>query len=591
MSNKDYKRGMGAASRVFDEKFDKMGKQAEQVYKNFSKRMDEEFKAQDDINDYFESKFSDIEKKEVFDSNTSFDIKDEEVLESIWQEYLVNYLMTLALELGANEYQQKFNRSVIQYLGVDVHTNRISYSLVENIKNLDGQKAFLQTVMEYLFLSEENFSFLDKFDDEIFSYFSVTSRARKEIKEHISRIYQATGAAGIAEKYGFTIETDTEAIVVIEEEKSIPYYDGKDICQKCAEILYNEGIREYIEIDNYLIYFVAGSEYRDTKSQMIRITKSTGEKKTLNINRYFDLSYSNHGGSWDIKIGETIVGWGDSIYFVLPKDNKKCIKLNVETNTSEEFTILQNPVMKIEDNILQANDRFIVYRVEFQQEELKIQLLCYDMINHEIILAKDYEGDNYTFYLLDKYIFIQKRYECLQFDIEKQQMKIIDKMDYDEYEKKEFLSWYTKYYDGIVYSLGEAFHNYKFKEVLTFVDVNDAKSIQTIQLPRKTQYDNTYWMNGYGKVYYITVDGKEELGCFNVLTKEHKILETGIRAIEYSYKEALFSKKRTYEYDKPQESRVRIIGKWLVYKRVERQWEDTFRAIGELVIMDLESYE
>ena len=74
-----------------------------------------------------------------------------------------------------------------------------------------------------------------------------------------------------------------------EENSACLYYDGRDICKKCADII---GINEYVELDKYLIT-------SDENNNLIKIEKETGEKGIIELKA-------------DIK---KCKGWGNWIYF------------------------------------------------------------------------------------------------------------------------------------------------------------------------------------------------------------------------------------------------------------------------------------
>lgn len=208
--DKAYMEGMVAGAKPFEDKYEKIGEQIEQVKVDIEQKLKEEYLVQDSINDCFDKRINNFEKKKLFDLNTVYDIKDEEVLNENEQEYLLAYLMTLSNKIGIiNEKQQQFIFSIANYLELNINSLNVSLEAVENIEKISGQQAFLQTVLEFLFLMEEKFDCLEAFADEL-SYFSVSPKKCKEIQDKILSVYGIFGTTGIIEKYAYvpTINDD-----------------------------------------------------------------------------------------------------------------------------------------------------------------------------------------------------------------------------------------------------------------------------------------------------------------------------------------------------------------------------------------------
>ena len=110
MLGKSHRKGMADASKVYGDKFEKVGDDLKRFEKEHIKKHEEENERQKDINDHFEKKIDNLEKGRIYKDNTLYDIK--EVLNESEQEYLMAYLVTLANELDANEEQQEFIRAL-----------------------------------------------------------------------------------------------------------------------------------------------------------------------------------------------------------------------------------------------------------------------------------------------------------------------------------------------------------------------------------------------------------------------------------------------------------------------------------------------
>lgn len=195
------KKGMAIGAAPFEEKFRLVGDDLERIGNDLSEKIDTGFQVQEEINDFFNSEITEIKRKELFKYNTIYDIKDEDVLGCTEQEYLVSYLIALANQLdNVNEHQQKYVRNIRIYLGSTVSGATSDLTCVENIEKTNGQIAFLQVVMEFLFLATEDFSLIEEKED-LLSYFFVNKKCREQIKQHILTMFKAIGADGISEKY------------------------------------------------------------------------------------------------------------------------------------------------------------------------------------------------------------------------------------------------------------------------------------------------------------------------------------------------------------------------------------------------------
>ncbi|GHV45873.1 hypothetical protein AGMMS49546_32790 [Spirochaetia bacterium] len=194
MSTKDFKKGIEAGAKPFEAKFEQQAKAMERTSKKLEDGMDKISGTMDAIID----DMSAVEKKRLYDLNTQYDIKE---MEDYEKELLLAGLITLAGD-DANENQQSYIRSVKKYLGIKNPQTNIDLSGIENIENLTTQKALYQTFGEFLFLANENDSFLDE-KEYFLDYFSVKNKDRTAILDCIHQIYKSTGALGLCEKYGF----------------------------------------------------------------------------------------------------------------------------------------------------------------------------------------------------------------------------------------------------------------------------------------------------------------------------------------------------------------------------------------------------
>ncbi len=163
------------------------------------------------------------EKKELYDLNTIVDIGS---LEDTEKQFLVELLYTLAnVAEQVTDTQQTFIRSVQNYLGIKTIQTMVNPAFIENIDNIPVQKAIIQVVQEFLFLEKNDHSYFEEYED-IFSYFSVNRSGIQQIQSAISNIFKATGAQGLAEKYGFKAKDTNEFISDIDIEEIVEILNG-----------------------------------------------------------------------------------------------------------------------------------------------------------------------------------------------------------------------------------------------------------------------------------------------------------------------------------------------------------------------------
>jgi hypothetical protein len=198
MSSKDFSKGMEAGAKPFEEKFKKQADAINRV----SDKIEEGIKGVSGVVNEVIEELTSIEKKQLYDLNTQYDIKK---MEDYEKELLLAGLFTLARET-ANENQQAFIRSVKKYLGIANPQTEVDLTGIENIENLSTQKAMFQVFSEFLFLKNEDNSFYNDYAD-LFDCFSIKKKDRAVLFENVIRIYKATGTQGICEKYGYVPDT------------------------------------------------------------------------------------------------------------------------------------------------------------------------------------------------------------------------------------------------------------------------------------------------------------------------------------------------------------------------------------------------
>lgn len=140
------------------------------------------------------------EKAALYHLNTPFDIKQ---LDESEQQLLLVVLVQLANDEGSSitEYQQTYIHGVQRYLNIaSPQTSLDDLSVVGDIDSGVAQKAILQTVLEFFYLQDGDE--LTDSQEEFLENFSVNKKQAQAIEASVSRLFNATGAKGLAEKYG-----------------------------------------------------------------------------------------------------------------------------------------------------------------------------------------------------------------------------------------------------------------------------------------------------------------------------------------------------------------------------------------------------
>lgn len=231
------------------------------------------------------------EKAALYQLNTPTDIKD---LPEPEKRYLLEVLYQLSDDEGNDitRDQQDFVRSVRRYLGITNPQAWADLTAVENIDSIDSQKAILQVVLEFFYLREgEEISDLQ---EEFLGYFSVNKKQAEAIEARVSRLYNAMGVQGIAEKYGYVPEEDQETEIVVQESIRENTISGNNtetntwdemkesIADKIFWQLKGTGI-EYVEAQDYIVYKKRGVKFffNVVTEGIFAISKKTGESKCL----------------------------------------------------------------------------------------------------------------------------------------------------------------------------------------------------------------------------------------------------------------------------------------------------------------------
>lgn len=256
MFNKKYKKGMADAAKAYEA----FGKKQEDALKHIleevrqGKRDLESVLRElngniDGLYDYIDSK----EKAHLYSVYTPFDIIN---LNKNDRLFLVGVLCRLTVDKAPNENQQNYIRAVQKYLDVKEPPFGIDPMYIETIEDIPTQKAILQTVLEYLCLQDGDSYDETEYQQEFLDAFSVNAKGRKEIMDHIDLLYTATGAKGLAEKYGYVPEEeegDTQGADVKNASQRDFVDLADDIKDKIAACQYGRLIQSAIETEHFIL--------------------------------------------------------------------------------------------------------------------------------------------------------------------------------------------------------------------------------------------------------------------------------------------------------------------------------------------------
>ena len=542
MARKDFNRGMEAGAKPFEGKFNKMSNDFHNAANGINSRIDDLNKTTDFIIDELNS----IEKKRLYDLNIVADIGE---LGDDEKELLMAILYTLAeMSEEVSQYQQDYLRSIKAYLQVKSVQNNVDLAVIENIENINDQKAILQTIMEYLFIENANHHYLEEYEDVI-DYFSVNKKGIKEIQECINTIYKATGLKGLAEMYGYEPEVMIEESQKKSEQNEFYGYAGEDISEACADIVNTNN--DHISVGKYIV-FAKDNNYS-------RIEKASGELKTFEINYEFDNLKLSPAGD------EFFFGYDSSRY-----DSKKPLLFNVETFEYKQIEILGEPTGKVV-----SNSEKMFYSTSINDEE---EIVEYDIKTNKNKLLEKIKNKEES-YGSEQYMVIagNKLYLNVttdEFSAENQTEEIIAEYDCQTGEFRKlccvdnhysFMNQYGMYgssvgvYKNYLYSIED--ESYEEQIYLKYIDLKNLSSIHTEKIPQS----NVKLLTVYGEwIYYVELSWEDNIYKYNMFTGENICLVENADIVT-SITEGLFKKTTTYSIGGVF---VNVIGSWFYYSKL-----------------------
>ena len=197
MSTKDFKQGMVAGAKPFGDKLDQLADASERGVSDIK----EGIEGVENVVGAILDDLSAQEKKHIYDLDEATDISS---LEDEEQEFLVAVLTELANTIPeVTDLQKKYLISICSVTNIPAPQTSLNLACIENIESMRTQKILLRHVMEFLFVGEQGYGFLDTYEDTLFCFFSVNRRGVAEIRDCIDRVFNAMGVEGIATRYTF----------------------------------------------------------------------------------------------------------------------------------------------------------------------------------------------------------------------------------------------------------------------------------------------------------------------------------------------------------------------------------------------------
>lgn len=393
MFNKKYKKGMADAAKAYEA----FGKKQEDALKHILEEVRQGNRDlesvlrelngnMDSLYDYIDSK----EKARLYSVYTPFDIIK---LDKNDRLFLVGVLYRLTADKTPNENQQNYIRAVQKYLEIKEPPFGINPMYIETIEDIPTQKAILQTVLEYLYLQDGDSYDETEYQQEFLDAFSVNAKGRKEIMDHIDLLYTATGAKGLAEKYGYVPEEEEDKAqdTSVKKASQTDFVDlADDTKDKIVACKYGLLLQSTIETERFILAEPDGFariNYGEGYENTICVNKTTGEVMELTnyacVNRPRKLLKLE-------TLPDSVVTWYE------PDIREAHIGIfNLET---KQYTEIDSGQCM---ELLCTKDHYIVYFQETTRGSAPNKLFVYDTLTSKIRIIGDPPQDAYYGNLAD----------------------------------------------------------------------------------------------------------------------------------------------------------------------------------------------
>ncbi|NBK99747.1 MAG: hypothetical protein EOM50_17400 [Erysipelotrichia bacterium] len=194
----EFKRGMDAGARPFEDKMTQLGEQVDDVKKELSNQINNF----SDIQNAILTELSSKEKKELFDLDTE---KSTDLLDRDDKEFALSILYSIAdLIEETSDLQKQYIIRLQRYFEITEPNLNVGLSKIENLDDLATQKVLYQLVNEFVFLYNGEF-YENELDEDLYDYFSLNKKTKNAIREGIERLVKIMGYYGLIEKYGYEV--------------------------------------------------------------------------------------------------------------------------------------------------------------------------------------------------------------------------------------------------------------------------------------------------------------------------------------------------------------------------------------------------
>lgn len=333
MLSKKYKKGMADAAKAYEA----FGNKQEEALKHILNEVREGKRDLEDIikgldgninnlYDYLLSK----EKANLYTVYTPFDIQNLDEHEKL---FLLGAILSLTVDNAPNEHQQKYIRSIQKYLDIKELPFDVNPLAIENIENTTSQKAIYQVILEYLILQDGDSYDETELQQDFLESFNLNAKTRATIANHVEILYSATGAEGLAEKYGYEEETeDTDTSTQYENETAEKQTDCTDQAIELAISYVKQDSWNQVaaETDDYIVIF--SSFYSQEEAKVLIISKRSG----VLVNSFSGSRFCDSG----IEVSQAVCSHKNILCIATPK--KIClydIDNDVVTTVIEKYMI------------------------------------------------------------------------------------------------------------------------------------------------------------------------------------------------------------------------------------------------------------
>ena len=371
--NKKYKKGMEDAAKaykVFGEKQEAALKYILTEVREGKSTLEEALKKLGDIDanigdlySYLKSK----EKAELYTIYTPYDIANLGKEEKL---FLGGALLRLTMDKMPTEEQQAFMRSILHYLDIKEPPFGIELSAIDYIYGMSAQ-AIYQVILEYLILQDGDSYDETELQQEFLERFQLNPKTKAAIAEHVETLYVATGAEGLAEKYGYVVEEDQENASK-DNDKIDSSEEEKRLEKEAVSFLLNDGknsiFSNKISLKDYFYYDTNGFFLADS------ICSSTGvlfNKKLLTkelvdwlppkINPDSSVVYENL--CCTVVVEDFVTRNIAKDIYIINFDKKQCCSLNIKNlpdsvelkAMNDEWLIMDVPDNSVSKTLFQDN--------------------------------------------------------------------------------------------------------------------------------------------------------------------------------------------------------------------------------------------